>query len=311
MAEDKKSFLAYADWKTQFNLLSNEEAGILIKHILSYVNDENPTLPQDDRIIQIAFEPIKLQLKRDLKKYESAKQDKAVNGIIGNLKRWHLDLYEKYIKKEISLEEAVKIASTRKESPTDSSRSAPIANIADTVNDTVNVNDTVTVNDTDINNFLGADAEKKTVDNLCFRSSTPPKEEKEKSSAQKEKAFGKSDFKQALLDRDANEQHVDDWLKVRTAAKASFTQTSLNKLLNECDRNNYPVARAVQACAEYSWRGFEYQWILNKQKYAAGKQSNTTNQSRQERVEEVREFRSDNRQALADRLSQYITSNPE
>ena len=145
MADNKKSFLAYADWYAQFNLLSNEEAGVLIKHILSYVNDENPNLPDDARIIKIAFEPIKLQLKRDLKKYENAKQEKATNGIIGNLKRWHLDLYEKYIKKQITLEQAVNIASTRKESHSDSTQSPPIANIADTVNDSVTVNDTDTV----------------------------------------------------------------------------------------------------------------------------------------------------------------------
>ena len=37
-------------------------------HILEYVNDENPVT--DDLIIEIAFEPIKQQLKRDLKRYE-------------------------------------------------------------------------------------------------------------------------------------------------------------------------------------------------------------------------------------------------
>lgn len=148
MADDKKSFVAYADWQGQFNLLSNEEAGILIKHILSYVNDEDPILPDDNRILNIAFEPIKLQLKRDLKKYETKKKDKSENGAIGNLKRWHVDLYELFIKNEISLEQAKNIASSRTKSHSDNSdrtRIASVANIADTVTVTDTVNDTVTV----------------------------------------------------------------------------------------------------------------------------------------------------------------------
>ena len=51
MAEDKKGFVLYADQKLIFNDLTNEEAGILIKHIFSYVNDENPVL--EDRLIDI------------------------------------------------------------------------------------------------------------------------------------------------------------------------------------------------------------------------------------------------------------------
>ncbi|MEI2271868.1 DUF6291 domain-containing protein [Sphingobacterium sp. ML3W] len=148
MADDKKSFVAYADWQGQFNLLSNEEAGILIKHILSYVNDEYPELPNDNRILNIAFEPIKSQLKRDLKKYETKKKDKSENGAIGNLKRWHVDLYELFIKNEISLEQAKNIASSRTKSHSDNSdrtRIATVANIADTVTVTDTVNDTVTV----------------------------------------------------------------------------------------------------------------------------------------------------------------------
>ncbi|KGE14584.1 hypothetical protein [Sphingobacterium deserti] len=117
------------------------------------------------------------------------------------------------------------------------------------------------------------------------------KNEKEKSSAKKEKAFGKAEFRLALVMKGADPQHVDDWLKVRVAAKASFTETALNKLLSECERNNYPVAMAVQACAEYSWRGFEYQWILNKQKYATGQKAVSTSQNRQQRVDEVANLR--------------------
>ena len=68
MAENKKSFILYCDQKGVWDKLNNEQAGKLIKHIIAYVNDENPET--DDFITELAFEPIKQHLKRDLKKWE-------------------------------------------------------------------------------------------------------------------------------------------------------------------------------------------------------------------------------------------------
>lgn len=68
MAENKKSFILYADQIHLFEHLDDDEAGRLIKHIFKYVNDFNPE--PIDKITKISFEPIKHQLKRDLKKYE-------------------------------------------------------------------------------------------------------------------------------------------------------------------------------------------------------------------------------------------------
>ena len=68
MAQNKKSFVLYADFIHAFNQLTDEEAGQLIKHIFGYVNDENPVLT--NRLLIIAFEPIKQQLKRDLVKWD-------------------------------------------------------------------------------------------------------------------------------------------------------------------------------------------------------------------------------------------------
>jgi hypothetical protein len=78
MAENKKSFLMYADFKSTFEALSDKEAGKLIKHLMRYVNDENPTC--EDKIVKVAFEPIKQQLKRDLKKYEQVKGKRSEAG---------------------------------------------------------------------------------------------------------------------------------------------------------------------------------------------------------------------------------------
>ena len=68
MAENKKSFIAYADWKETFDALSDEKAGQLIKHIFAYVNDENPE--SEDMLINAVFASIKQTLKRDLRKWE-------------------------------------------------------------------------------------------------------------------------------------------------------------------------------------------------------------------------------------------------
>lgn len=116
MAKDKKSFILYVDQKDLWNKLPDDVAGKLIKHIYAYVSDENPT--SEDLIVNIAFEPIKQQLKRDLKLFEEKRVKRSEAGIAGANKRWQT------------------IAN-------DSKRIKPIAKIADNVN----------VNDNDIYNI--------------------------------------------------------------------------------------------------------------------------------------------------------------
>jgi hypothetical protein len=68
MAKDKKSFIAYSDWKETFDSIPDEVAGKLIKHIFAYVNDENPKT--DDYVINGLFANIKNTLNRDLEKWK-------------------------------------------------------------------------------------------------------------------------------------------------------------------------------------------------------------------------------------------------
>lgn len=116
MAKDKKGFILYADQKALFDQLPNDKAGELIKFIFSYVNDENPV--SEDIIINLAFTPIKQQLKRDLKKFEETKEKRSEAGKAGANKRWQ-------------------------NMANDSKRILPMAKIA--VNDNVNVNDNVII----------------------------------------------------------------------------------------------------------------------------------------------------------------------
>ena len=78
MAKDKKSFIAYSDWKETFDKLPDELAGKLIKHIFAYVNDENPI--SEDFVIEAVFANIKNTLKRDLSKWETQLNQRSEAG---------------------------------------------------------------------------------------------------------------------------------------------------------------------------------------------------------------------------------------
>lgn len=72
----KKSFIAYKNWKSTFDELSNEDAGKLIKHIFEYVNGSNEKA--DTVLIRAVFANIKDTIDRDIVKWEEQiKQRKA------------------------------------------------------------------------------------------------------------------------------------------------------------------------------------------------------------------------------------------
>lgn len=133
MAENKKSFVLYADLLKSIEHLTNEEKGVLFNHLLEYVNDKNPILT--DRLILTAWKPIELQLKRDLIKFEEVKAKRSDAG-----------------KRSAELR-ALKSEEQSSTNPT-SVESAEQNSTNPTVNDTVNVtvNDTVNVNDIKENN---------------------------------------------------------------------------------------------------------------------------------------------------------------
>lgn len=83
MAEGKKSFTAYCDWQETFNSLPDDKAGQLIKHLMAYVNDENPET--DDILIKAVFAQMKATLKRDLIKWEAKRAKNRESA----LKRWN------------------------------------------------------------------------------------------------------------------------------------------------------------------------------------------------------------------------------
>ncbi len=81
MAEGKKSFIAYCEWIEIFEVLEDDEAGRLAKHLWRYVNDQNPVC--DDKIVKISFTQIRNTLKRDLVKYNDFIEKQKINGAKG------------------------------------------------------------------------------------------------------------------------------------------------------------------------------------------------------------------------------------
>jgi hypothetical protein len=119
MAQGKKSFILYADYMATVSKLTDGQAGKLFKLILEYVNDKDPTI--DNLLLQVAFEPIKQNLKRDLKEWEAERSKRSVAGKKGGIKS----------------------GETRRSRSKRSSASKNEANEAVSDNVTVNVNDTV------------------------------------------------------------------------------------------------------------------------------------------------------------------------
>lgn len=121
MAENKNSFIIYTDWKIDFEFLTDEEAGKLIKHLLRYASDENPSFENEDRLLQFAAQKMKAVMKKDLKKYESVIQKRAEAGKKGGVN-------------------SGKSRTSKQNEANEANASLPKQNERDNVNDNVNDN---------------------------------------------------------------------------------------------------------------------------------------------------------------------------
>lgn len=76
---DKKSFILYLDYKQHFDLLTNEQKGILINALFDFAeNGESQTF--EDKTVEMAFSFISLQIKRDSEKYEEICEKRRIAG---------------------------------------------------------------------------------------------------------------------------------------------------------------------------------------------------------------------------------------
>lgn len=80
---DKNSFVLYSDYLEHFKILSDEEAGILIKAIFCYVSGLDIDQQRLSPAAKMAFSFIKSQLDRDMKAYEIKCNKNKENGKLG------------------------------------------------------------------------------------------------------------------------------------------------------------------------------------------------------------------------------------
>lgn len=139
--------------------MPKDKAGELFVHILEYVNDMSPET--NDLLIELAFEPIKQQLKRDLDKWTDIKKIRSEAGKTSANK-----------KKQKSTNSTSVNTSQQKSTSVNKRQQT-------STNSTVNDNVTVNVNDNVINN------KNKTAGRCLFRNSI---------------YFDKAKFKEALPD---------------------------------------------------------------------------------------------------------------
>lgn len=151
MAENKKSFILYCDLIHTVSKLPDDKAGELFKHILKYVNDEDPQT--EDLLLQICFEPIKQQLKRDLKVWVDFREKQRLNGLKGGRKGVTSDIPKEILKVDIAVIPDVtpEVIYSEKDNPNNPSLvldnpNKPDVNL-ESLNVTVTVTDNVTVNE--------------------------------------------------------------------------------------------------------------------------------------------------------------------
>jgi uncharacterized phage protein (TIGR02220 family) len=211
MAENKKSFVLYADLLHTIDHLTNEEKGLLFTHLLEYVNDLDPTL--EDRLILTAWKPIERQLKRDLIKFNEVKVKRSDAG-----KRSAELRALKKGKQSSTNSTSVKSVQHRSTNPTD------------------NVNDNVNVNVIKENIYIDFDLLMKFYNETFGRAIKviPAKAKKQIADRMKE-GYTKEDLKQVLLNAKSDSYHIETKYKYITlefvTRSDKFERFSQNHLL--------------------------------------------------------------------------------
>ncbi len=119
----KNSFVLYSDYEQHIKLLSNEQAGILLKNIFAYVGDAD--LVEMDATTAMAFSFIKANLDRDFGRYDEVIEKRREAGKKGGRPAKANAFSEKQTKANAFSEKQTKAKKA----------------VTDTVTDTVTVND--------------------------------------------------------------------------------------------------------------------------------------------------------------------------
>lgn len=117
MAE-KKSFILYLDYKMHFDLLTNEQKGILINALFEFA--ENGEVQKfEDKVVEMAFSFISVQMKRDKEKYDEVCERRREAGKLGGRPKKPNGLDEKAKKPNGFLEKQTKAKKPDTDNDTD------------------------------------------------------------------------------------------------------------------------------------------------------------------------------------------------
>lgn len=108
----KKAFLMYTDNAAQIDLLSDAQAGVLLKAIFARERDEE--LPEMDGMTQMAYSFITAQMDRDREKYEITTEKRRQAGLKGGRKPKQTETNESKVKQTEANESKPKQAETKK-----------------------------------------------------------------------------------------------------------------------------------------------------------------------------------------------------
>jgi len=177
-------------------------------------------------------------LLEQFKEIEIDKNDKSQSGQIGNLKRWHRKLYDKFINNELSLNQAIE------QSKLSHPDNAPITPQSQNI------------------------AEESRVEKELDK-----KREDKKREDFKKEIFN---FKKSLIEYGFEEKLIDDWLLVRKNKKASNTETAFKTFINEIETRNCNINEMLQIAVSNSWSSFKHNWVDNLKNSTNGKQDRHT-----------------------------------
>ena len=138
MAENKKSFIVYYDWKETLSFFNNAEVGEIFRALFEYA--EHSTQPDfSNKSLNVAFSFMKNALDRDKKAYEARCEKNRAN----IKKRWK----DKNALPQNTIEyERIRTDTNYTDNDND--------NVTDNDNDNVTDNDNDNVNDNDIDNVI-------------------------------------------------------------------------------------------------------------------------------------------------------------
>jgi len=119
----KKSFILHIDSLAVVKELTIEQKADFLDAIVDYQNGEEVKLTG---LMKAVFLPFKNQFDRDNEKYSNEVKVSSDKGKLGNLKRWHIDLYDKVIDNQLDIDKAMDIAKHRHPIVSDDTQSTPI-----------------------------------------------------------------------------------------------------------------------------------------------------------------------------------------